>query len=77
MSAVRAVLKQCRTAFDHRKICAGLVQDLIGLAQFPVLAFRRLPLPGHLAGDTGPLAAVRLGLVDPIVQGLGRAADLR
>lgn len=70
--------------------CLALAQDLVRrensppdcflilltLAQLAVLAFEGLHLLGHLAGDTGPLAAVDLGLVDPVIQGLRRAADL-
>jgi hypothetical protein len=36
-----------------------------------------LHLFGHLAGDTGPLATVDLGLADPVIQGLRLSADLR
>ncbi len=54
---------------------AGL--DWRRVAQLAVLAFEGLHLLGHLAGDTGPLAAVDLGLVDPVIQGLRCASDLR
>ena len=38
---------------------------------------RTTGLVGHLAGDTGLLAAFNLDPIDPIIQGLGRAVDLR
>lgn len=53
-----------------------LAKDLIRLAQLAVLAFQSLHTLGHLAGDARALAAIDLGLLDPIVQGLGRTADL-
>jgi len=46
-----------------REIGRGLVQDLIGLAQFADLALQRLD-------------PVALDLPDPLAQYLGRAADL-
>jgi len=58
------------------KIRRRLAQDLVGLAQFTVLALQRLQAICHLGWHTGPLAAVDLGLLDPFEQGLGNAAYL-
>lgn len=54
-----------------------LAQDLVRLAQLSVLAFQSLHALGHLAGNTRSLAAINLGLLDAVVQGLGPTADLR
>ena len=59
------------------KIRRRLAQDLIGLPQLAVLPLQGLQLLGHLRRDTNPFAAVDLDLLDPLVQGLRRAADLR
>lgn len=42
-----------------------------------VLSFQRRHPFGHLAGDARTLAANDLSLPDPVIQGLGRAPDLR
>lgn len=58
------------------KIRRCFAQDLVGLAQFTVLALQRLQAICHLCRHTGPLAAVDLRLLDPLEQSLGNAADL-
>jgi len=50
---------------------------LVGLLLFPVLAFQSLHLLGHLGLDAAALAAINLGFLDPLVQRLWCAADLR
>ena len=60
-----------------RKIRRCLPQDLVGLLQLPVLAFQRLQLLGHLGGDAAAIPAINLGFLDPLVQCLRRATDLR
>ena len=57
------------------EICAGLAQDLVGLAQLAVLALQGVQLGGHVGGDAGAVAAVGLRLLDPLVQRLRRTAD--
>ena len=47
------------------------MQDLLGLAQFPVLPLLCLHLLGHIGRDAPALAAGDLGLLDPLIQGLG------
>ena len=71
-----ARLKPCRIAFDHRKIrwpCEGYRSP--GAARG--FAVQRLQLLGHLARNARPPAAVHLGRLRQVVQGLGRATDLR
>jgi hypothetical protein len=55
---------------NKRLPCAGLV----GLPKLAVLSFQRLRL--HVGRNAGPLPAVDLGLLDPVMQRLRRAADL-
>ena len=55
----------------------ALAQDLIGLLQLSVLALQGLQLLGHLSCDAGAITAIDLGLLDPLVQRLRRATDLR
>src|SRR6056297_2762862 len=55
----------------------ALAQDLVGLAKLPVLPLQGLHLLGHLAGNACALTAVNLGPLDPVVQPVRRAADLR
>ena len=66
-----------RSSIRHRKIRARLTKDLIRLTQLAVLPLQRLHLLGHIGRNARALAAVDLGLLDPLVQGLGRATDLR
>lgn len=47
------------------------------MLQFAVLAFQGLQLRGHLGGDTGAVSTIDLGLLDPLVQRLRRATNLR
>src|SRR5690606_4005984 len=61
----------------HRKILLRLAENLVRLAQFAILPFKGLHLLGHLGRDAGALAAVDFGLLDPVVQRLRGAADLR
>src|SRR5690606_38985249 len=61
----------------HRKIRRRLAENLVRLAQFAILPFKGLHLLGHLGRDAGALAAVDFGLLDPVVQRLRGAADLR
>ncbi len=58
------------------KISRRLAQDLVGLAKLPVLALQRLQLLRHVAWHAGAFAGVDLGLLDPLVQRLCRAANL-
>src|SRR5690242_20097388 len=60
----------------HRKIGAGLPQDLVGLAQLAVLSFQRLDALALVRGRPGPQTLVALGLSDPLAQRLARAANL-
>ena len=53
-----------------------LVQ-LAVLAVLAVLAYKGHHLLSHRAGGTGALAAISLGLANPVMQGLWCAADLR
>lgn len=72
--------KNMRSPVGSNQLCLHwftLAEDLVRLPQLAVLAFEGLILLGHLAGDTGPLAAVDHDLIDPVIQGLRRAADLR
>ena len=55
----------------HRKTCRSLAQDIVRLTQLAVLAFGGLHLLSHLAQDTGPLAPVNIGPVDPIFRVCG------
>jgi hypothetical protein len=50
----------------RRKTGARLAQGLVGLPEFAVLALQRLHLLGNIGGKASPLAAVDLGLLDPI-----------
>ena len=58
----------------NRKICVGLAPDLVRLPQLSVLVFKSPHLLSHLAANTGPLAAVQLCLVEPVIESLRRAA---
>src|SRR4051812_5636893 len=60
----------------HRKIGACLAQDLVGLPKLTVLPFQGLQLLGHLSRNAGPLPAVDLGLLDPVMKRPRCAADL-
>src|SRR3954454_4754947 len=55
---------------------ARLAQDLVGLPKLTVLPFQGLQLLGHLSRNAGPLSAVDLGLLDPVMKRLRCAADL-
>ena len=61
---------------------AALSAGADGWAAAPILGSTILPLqrlqpPGNISGNAGPRAAVDLGLVDPLIERLRRAADLR
>ena len=58
------------------KISASLAQDLVGLAKLTVLPLQGLELGGHIRGQAKLAPAVSLGLADPLMQCLRRAADL-
>ena len=81
MSAVelRPIARQAMLASPRggAKYALALRRISLVLSQLAVLAFKGLHLLSHLAGDTGPLAAIHLGFVDPVIQGLRRTADLR
>ena len=47
-----------RSSIRHRKISRRLAEDLVRLAQFPVLAFKRLHAVGYLGRDARAPAAV-------------------
>ena len=59
-----------------RKIRGCLAQDLVGLLELAVLAFKRLQAFAFVGGETGALASVTFGLADPVGERLRRAADL-
>src|SRR6476659_5297710 len=59
------------------QICAGLAQDLVGLAQLAVLALQRLQAFTIIRRNPGLLVLVGLSLVHPPPQRLCCAADLR
>jgi len=65
-----------RSSSAWAKKRAGQFQDLVGLAQFTVLALEFLDAPGVSRGYALSLAGINLVLLDPRVQGLGYAADL-
>jgi len=46
------------------------------LPQLSALSFQNLELLGHICGHAGALAAVDLGLLELLIEGMGRAADL-
>src|SRR5207244_2528276 len=48
----------------------GRIEDLDGLLQLAVLALKLMDLPGRLAGHSGRLTLVYLGLADPLPQRL-------
>lgn len=75
--ASQAALEAMTAAFDHRKIRRGPAENLVGLVQLPVLPFKRLHPLGHVARNACAPATVALGLLDPRVQSVLRAADLR
>src|SRR5690606_13294347 len=54
----------------------GFAEDLVGLTQLPVLPLQGLQPLRHIRGHAGALAAVDLGLLEPLIEGMGRAADL-
>ena len=58
------------------EICAGQLQDLVGLAQFANLALQLLDALLLGGGRTWPDAAVALALAHLLAQRLGGAADL-
>ena len=57
--------------------CGRLAKDLVGLLQFANLALKGLHLLGLLARDAVALANVNLDLLDPLIQSLRRATNLR
>lgn len=57
----------------RRKICRRLAQNLVRLPEFAVLALQRLQLLGDIRGNASPLAAVDLGLLDPVKQRVNRS----
>ncbi len=59
------------------KIRAGLAKDLVGLAKLAGLALQCLDPLTFLGRRAIPDALVALGLPNPVVKGLRRAADLR
>ena len=65
-----------RSSSAWAKYADRLAQDLVGLSKLAVLALQRLQLRRHVGRHAGPLAAVDLGLLHPLVQRLRRAADL-
>ena len=75
---MRSIIGMQAEAVELRlgKIRGRLAQDLVGLSQFAVLAFQRLQLVRYLDQNPSPLTAVDLGLLQPLLQRLGRAADL-
>ncbi len=54
----------------------GALEDLVGPAQLADLPFEQLHPLALLGRQPGPLAAIDLGLVDPLAQGLGADAEL-
>src|SRR6476659_9467852 len=60
----------------RRKISACLAQDLVGLPKLAVLPLKGLQLVGHVGRNAGSPPAIDLGLLDPVMQRLWRAADL-
>src|ERR1700677_206470 len=58
------------------KISASFAQDLVGLAKLAVLPLQRLELGGYVRGQARLAPAVALGPANPLMQRLGRAADL-
>src|SRR5438874_2518964 len=65
-----------RSSSAWAKYADALRQDLIGLAQFPVLALQRLDPIAVMRCGTGPQTLVALGPPHPAAQRLSRAADL-
>ena len=59
------------------EISRRLAKDLIRLPEFPVLALQRLQLLGDFSWNATPHNFVDLGLLDPLIERLSRAADLR
>lgn len=59
------------------KICRHFAKDLIGLLQFAHFAFQSLHLLGLFGADAATLASINLNLLDPFVQRLRCATDLR
>jgi hypothetical protein len=66
--------KQAIAQFHQKR--AGEFEDLVGLAQLFVLAFKLLQALQLGRRDAGPGAVVDLIALDPFVEGLGHAADL-
>src|SRR6185312_1287262 len=58
------------------EICGGFAKDLVGLTQLSVLPLQSLELLGHIRRYAGTFATVDLGLLEPFVEGVRRAADL-
>jgi hypothetical protein len=59
------------------KISRRLAKDFIRLPEFPVLPLQRLQALGNFARNAATHAAVGLRLLDPLIERLRRAADLR
>lgn len=60
-----------------RKIRAGLVQDIIGLAKLTRLAFQRLDLFALFTRRSGPRTTITFAMAHPIAQCLARASNVR
>ena len=59
------------------KIRAGQAQNLLGLAQLPVLSLQGLDALTFFAGRAWALAGVGLMAANPAIQGLRGTTDLR
>jgi hypothetical protein len=61
-SSMKAIRSWTGSKLRHRKICAGLAQDFVGLAKFAYLALQFLDPPSFRCGQPAaqPLIALRL-----------------
>ena len=59
------------------KISRRLAKDLIRLPEFPVLTLQRLQTFGNFGRNAAAYAVVDLSSLDPLIERLSRAADLR
>lgn len=50
------------------EIGRGFAQNLVGLTKLAVLRVERLHLLDYIARQTGPFAAIDLGLLNPLVE---------
>ena len=76
--SVRDTLQCRREEGIHTiKISRRLAQDFIRLAEFPVLTLQSLQTFGNFCRSAAAYAVVDLSSLDPLIERLSRAADLR